>query len=75
MNKYLVAAATAENPIIEIHSLTANSIHDAEQKIINYFVQNYNHIDTPSDYSDLQNPALDQLDIDLGTVYDIEEFI
>ena len=75
MNKYLVAAATAENPIIEIHSLTANSIHDAEQKIINYFVQNYNHIDTPSDYSDLQNQALDKLDIDLGTVYDIEEFI
>ena len=74
MNKYLVAAATAENPIIEIHSLTANSMHDAEQKIINYFVQNYD-IDTPSDYLDLQNQALDKLDIDLGIVYDIEEFI
>ena len=74
MNKYLVAAATAEDPIIEIHSLTANSIHDAEQKIINYFVQNYD-IDTPSDYTDLQNQALDKLDIDLGIVYDIEEFI
>ena len=74
MNKYLVAAAVEDNPI-EIHSLTANSIHEAEQKIINYFVQNYNHIDTPSDYSDLQNQALDKLDIDLGIVYDIEEFI
>ena len=38
MNKYLVAAAVEDNPI-EIHSLTANSIHEAEQKIINYFVQ------------------------------------
>ena len=74
MNKYLVAAAVEDNPI-EIHSLTANSIHEAEQKIINYFVQNYNHIDTPSDYSDLQNQALDRLDIDLGIIYDIEEFI
>ena len=74
MNKYLVAAATAEDPIIEIHSLTANSIHVAEQKIINYFVQNYD-IDIPSDYTDLQNQALDKLDIDLGIVYDIEEFI
>ena len=74
MNKYLVAAAVEDDPI-EIHSLTANSIHEAEQKIINYFVQNYNHIDTPSDYSDLQNQALDKLDIDLGIVYDIEEFI
>lgn len=74
MNKYLVAAAVEGNPI-EIHSLTANSIHEAEQKIINYFVQNYNHIDTPSDYTDLQNQALDRLDIDLGIVYDIEEFI
>ena len=74
MNKYLVAAAVEDNPI-KIFSLTANSIHVAEQKIINYFVQNYNHIDTPSDYSDLQNQALDKLDIDLGIVYDIEEFI
>lgn len=73
MNKYLVAAAVEDNPI-EIFSLTANSIHEAEQKIINYFVQNYD-IDTPSDYTDLQNQALDRLDIDLGIVYDIEEFI
>lgn len=73
MNKYLVAAAVEDNPI-EIFSLTANSIHEAEQKIINYFVQNYD-IDTPSDYTDLQNQALDKLDIDLGIVYDIEEFI
>ena len=73
MNKYLVAAAVEDNPI-KIFSLTANSIHDAEQKIINYFVQNYD-IDTPSDYTDLQNQALDKLDIDLGIVYDIEEFI
>ena len=73
MNKYLVAAAVEDNPI-KIFSLTANSIHVAEQKIINYFVQNYN-IDTPSDYTDLQNQALDKLDIDLGIVYDIEEFI
>lgn len=74
MNKYLIAAATAEDPIIEIHSLTANSIHEAEQKIINYFVQNYD-IDIPSDYTDLQNQVINKLDIDLGTVYDIEEFI
>ena len=73
MNKYLVAAAVEDNPI-EIFSLTANSMHEAEQKIINYFVQNYD-IDTPSDYADLQNQALDKLDIDLGIVYDIEEFI
>ena len=73
MNKYLVAAAVEDNPI-KIFSLTANSIHEAEQKIINYFVQNYD-IDTPSDYTDLQNQALDKLDIDLGIVYDIEEFI
>ena len=73
MNKYLVAAAVEDN-LIEIHSLTANSIHEAEQKIINYFVQNYD-IDTSSDYTDLQNQALDKLDIDLGIVYDIEEFI
>ena len=73
MNKYLVAAAVEDNPI-EIFSLTANSIHEAEQKIINYCVQNYD-IDTPSDYTDLQNQALDKLDIDLGIVYDIEEFI
>ena len=73
MNKYLVAAAVEDNPI-EIFSLTANSIHEAEQKIINYFVQNYD-IDAPSDYTDLQNQALDKLDIDLGIVYDIEEFI
>ena len=73
MNKYLVAAAVEDNPI-KIFSLTANSIHVAEQKIINYFVQNYD-IDTPSDYIDLQNQALDRLDIDLGIVYDIEEFI
>ena len=73
MNKYLVAAAVEDNPI-KIFSLTANSIHVAEQKIINYFVQNYD-IDTPSDYTDLQNQALDKLDIDLGIVYDIEEFI
>ena len=38
MNKYLVAAAVEDNPI-EIHSLTANSIHEAEQKIINYFAK------------------------------------
>ena len=49
-------------------------MHEAEQKIINYFVQNYD-IDTSSDYTDLQNQALDKLDIDLGIVYDIEEFI
>ena len=73
MNKYLVAAAVEDNPI-KIFSLTANSIYEAEQKIINYFVQNYD-IDTPSDYTDLQNQALDRLDIDLGIVYDIEEFI
>ena len=73
MNKYLVAAIVEDDPI-EIHSFTANSIHEAEQKIINYFVQNYD-IDTPSDYTDLQNQALDRLDIDLGIVYDIEEFI
>ena len=73
MNKYLIAAAVEDNPI-KIFSLTANSIHEAEQKIINYFVQNYD-IDTPSDYTDLQNQALDRLDIDLGIVYDIEEFI
>ena len=73
MNKYLVAAAVEDNPI-KIFSLTANSIHEAEQKIINYFVQNYD-IDTPSDYTDLQNQALDKLDINLGIVYDIEEFI
>lgn len=73
MNKYLVAAAVEDNPI-KIFSITANSIHVAEQKIINYFVQNYD-IDTPSDYTDLQNQALDKLDIDLGIVYDIEEFI
>lgn len=73
MNKYLVAAAVEGN-LIEIFSLTANSIHEAEQKIINYFVQNYD-IDTPSDYTDLQNQTLDKLDIDLGIVYDIEEFI
>lgn len=73
MNKYLVAAAVEDNPI-KIFSLTANSIYEAEQKIINYFVQNYD-IDTPSDYTDLQNQALDKLDIDLGIVYDIEEFI
>lgn len=74
MNKYLVAAATAEDPIIEIHSLTANSIHEAEQKIINYFVQNYD-IDIPSDYADLQDQAFYKFDINLGMVYDIEEFI
>ena len=74
MNKYLVAAANAEDPFVVIHNLTANSIHEAEQKIINYFVQNYD-IDTPSNYTDLQNQALDKLDIDLGIVYDIEEFI
>ena len=73
MNKYLVAAAVEDNPI-KIFSITANSIHVAEQKIINYFVQNYD-INTPSDYTDLQNQALDKLDIDLGIVYDIEEFI
>lgn len=73
MNKYLVAAAVEDNPI-EIFSLTANSIHEAEQKIINYFVQNYD-IDIPSDYTDLQNQVIDKFDIDLGTVYDIEEFI
>ena len=73
MNKYLVAAAVEDHPI-KIFSLPANSIHVAEQKIINYFVQNYD-IDTPSDYIDLQNQALDKLDIDLGIVYDIEEFI
>ena len=73
MNKYLVAAAVEDNPI-KIFSLTANCIYEAEQKIINYFVQNYD-IDTPSDYTDLQNQALDKLDIDLGIVYDIEEFI
>ena len=73
MNKYLVAAAVEDNPI-KIFSLTANSIYEAEQKIINYFVQNYD-IDTSSDYTDLQNQALDKLDIDLGIVYDIEEFI
>ena len=73
MNKYLVAAAVEDNPI-KIFSLTANSIYEAEQKIINYFVQNYD-IDTPSDYTDLQNQALGKLDIDLGIVYDIEEFI
>ena len=73
MNKYLVAAAVEDNPI-KIFSLTANSIYEAEQKIINYFVQNYD-IDTPSNYTDLQNQALNKLDIDLGIVYDIEEFI
>ena len=74
MNKYLVAAATAEDPIIKIHSITANSIHVAEQKIINYFVQNYD-IDTPSDYLDLQDQVFYKFDINLGIVYDIEEFI
>ena len=74
MNKYLVAAATAEDSIIKIHSLTANSMHEAEQKIINYFVQNYD-IDTPSDYLDLQDQVFYKFDINLGIVYDIEEFI
>ena len=74
MNKYLIAAATAEDSIIKIHSLTANSMHEAEQKIINYFVQNYD-IDTPSDYLDLQDQVFYKFDINLGIVYDIEEFI
>ena len=73
MNKYLVAAAVEDNPI-KIFSLTANSIYEAEQKIINYFVQNYD-IDTPSDYTDLQDQAFYKFDINLGIVYDIEEFI
>ena len=73
MNKYLVAAAVEDDPI-KIFSLTANSIYEAEQKIINYFVQNYD-IDTPSDYTDLQDQAFYKFDINLGIVYDIEEFI
>ena len=73
MNKYLVAAAVEDNPI-KIFSFTANSIYEAEQKIINYFVQNYD-IDTPSDYTDLQDQAFYKFDINLGIVYDIEEFI
>ena len=72
MNKYLVAALVGYDPI-KIFSLTANSIHDAEQKIINYFVQNYD-IDIPTDYKDLQK-QVPKFDIDLGIVYDIEEFI
>lgn len=74
MNKYLVAAATPEDPIIEIHSFTANSMHEAEQKIINYFGKYYG-IDTSLDYLDLQIQVFDKFDINLGIVYDIEEFI
>ena len=73
MNKYLVAAAVEDNPI-EIHSLTANSMHEAEQKIINYFGKYYG-IDTSLDYLDLQIQVFDKFDINLGIVYDIEEFI
>lgn len=57
-----------------IEKTRARNFSDAKQKFINFFIEDYQDIDVPSDWEDLVNILNTQLDIVIGDIYDIEEF-
>lgn len=71
MNKYIYSFCTQEQwP--EIRTVSANSINDAEDKIINKYCEKYEIDNNNVDYLEFQE-KLNDLGIVISDLYDIEE--
>lgn len=71
MNTYLLPVSDFEGPWIE--SVRANTVTEAESKFVKYFADSYEFIDYGDSFPVFKDTMIDH-DIQIGDIYDIEEF-
>jgi len=73
MNTYLYPYFNREN--CSIKKIMARNFEECQDKIMEYFINHFNHLDDTMDFDDFVCDLYEKHDIIIGDIFEINEFL
>lgn len=73
MNTYLYPCCI--DGYCTIKKVLARNFEECQTKIMEYYIQHYNHLDDTLNFSDFADDLYEKHDINIGDIFEINEFL